>query len=1247
MKALSDFSAAYAASKTLRFELRPIGATQTQIDKKGLLQQDASRAEDYQRLKKIIDEYHKHFMEQALSGLKLHKLEEYQAFYLQKSKDEKELKAFESLKTALRKQVVAQFEACGLWKDLFAKELITKALAGWDNAHNDTALVAKFSAFTTYFAGFHENRKNIYSSDEKRTAAATRIVHENLPKFLDNLKIFASLQERFAENTRSNIQTDIPAIEQALAELLQGKTLPEIFSLEFFNQVLTQSGIDFYNQILGGYTSAAKGKQPKRKVQGLNEYINLYNQAQSDKSKRIARIKPLYKQILSDRSSISFLPEAFADKKQCADAINDYYLANLLHHQTEEMPQSENLLAGLQKLLSSLREYEPSQLYLRNGKALTDISQSLFGDWSFIKSALAAAFEQRLTVGKKGITLKQIAEKEAYLKQAYFSIQEINTALAAYAPQINSQTAIADYFKNCRKDESGKDLLYRIDEKYNAVKGIFNVEEPSSPRTRKFSETETLNIKTFLDSLLDLLHFAKALILPKDSALSKDEVFYGQLERYFSQLELVAPLYDKVRNFCTQKAYSSEKIKLNFENSTLLAGWDKNKESDNSCVLLRKDGLYYLAIMDKQHRKVFEDKNRPTAPSDAPAYEKIVYKLLPGANKMLPKVFLSEKGKAVYKPSAELLAKYAAGTHKKNEPNFSPQDCRDLIDFFKRSIAAHEDWKQFGHQFSDTYQYEDISGFYREVEQQGYKISFQNIAQSYIDQLVEEGKIYLFQIYNKDFSNYSKGKPSLHTLYWKMLFDEKNLQNIVYKLDGDAEIFFRKKSLHYSEEKLRKGHHYEELKDKFSYPIISNRRFAFDKFMFHVPITMNFQAKGGYDNINFSVLEFLKNNPDVNIIGIDRGERHLLYLTLINQKGEILEQRSLNEVHKVNYHTLLDAKEKQRAEARESWGTIENIKELKSGYLANVIHIIAKMMVEHNAIVVLEDLNFGFMRGRQKVEKQVYQKFEKMLIDKLNYLVFKDRAADEAGGALRALQLASKFESFEKLGKQSGFLFYVPAALTSKIDPLTGFVDFLRPKYENVEKSQQFFQKFESIKFVNQRFEFCFSYAAFTTKTEGGQDEWTICSSDEPRFRWNKALNMGKGAQELIKVTEALQRLFALYKIDYSSGQELKAAIVAQVAADFFKELLRILATLLALRHNNGEKGDKEQDYILSPVSPFFNSAKAKATQPQDADANGAFHIALKGLWLLRQISSSEELKKTKLAMSNKDWLRFKQIELK
>lgn len=115
---------------------------------------------------------------------------------------------------------------------------------------------------------------------------------------------------------------------------------------------------------------------------------------------------------------------------------------------------------------------------------------------------------------------------------------------------------------------------------------------------------------------------------------------------------------------------------------------------------------------------------------------------------MLPKVFFAKSRLAQFSPSKTLLDNYKKGTHKKGK-NFNIADCHALIDYFKQSIDKHEDWSKFGFRFSDTSIYEDMSGFYREVEQQGYKISFTNVSVAYINQLVEEGKMYLFQIYNK------------------------------------------------------------------------------------------------------------------------------------------------------------------------------------------------------------------------------------------------------------------------------------------------------------------------------------------------------------------------------------------------------------------------------------------------------------------------------------------------------------------
>ena len=77
------------------------------------------------------------------------------------------------------------------------------------------------------------------------------------------------------------------------------------------------------------------------------------------------------------------------------------------------------------------------------------------------------------------------------------------------------------------------------------------------------------------------------------------------------------------------------------------------------------------------------------------------------------------------------------------------------------------------------------------------------------------------------------------------------------------------------------------------------------------------------------------------------------------------------------------------------------------------------------------------------------------------------------------------------------------------------------------------------------------------------------------------------------------------------------------------------------MRNSDAKTGD---DYILSPVmgsdGTFFDSRKAPADMPQDADANGAYHIAMKGLYLL-QNRFTAGVKKADLKISDQDWFDF------
>lgn len=1238
MNILNQFTGLYPLSKTLRLELRPVGKTLEYIERKGFIAKDEQRACEYEKVKTIIDSYHKLFVRMCLSKLVLKftsdgsndSLEDYRELFTKARRSEAEDKLFDKVKENLRKQIVDAFKNEEAYGDLFKKELIQEHLIHIAESEEERVMIENFRNFTTYFTGFHENRKSMYSAEEKSTAIAYRLINENLPVFFDNMKSFSRI-------AKSEVAKHFADIGKDYQEYLNVEHLNEMFNLDYFTYVLTQEQIEIYNSIIGGRVD------DKEKLQGLNEYVNLYNQQQKDKKNRLPLLKPLYKMILSDRVGISWLPEKFESDEEMIKAINE--AIDTLRH----IGDGDNEWS-LKYLLQHIGDYNLSRIYVPNNACLTDISQKIFGQYDIFTKGI------KNDIRKNAIpTKKEKNNPESYDERIDKLFKSGKSFDIAYLNSlVNTENTLEDYFaKLGAYDKNGEqhvNLFTQIEMARVAAADIL----AGKHTNLKQSEVDIKLIKDLLDAFKDLQHFIKPLLGSGDEA-DKDNVFDAQIRMAWDALDMITPLYNKVRNWLTRKSYSTEKIKLNFENAQLLGGWDMNKEPDCTSVLLRKDGMYFLAIMNKKDNHAFDCESLP---SDGVCYEKVDYKLLPGANKMLPKVFFSKSRIEEFAPSESIVEKYKMGTHKKGA-NFNLSDCHHLIDFFKASISKHEDWSRFGFKFSDTKTYEDISGFYREVEQQGYMLGFRRVSEEFINSLVNEGKLYLFQIWNKDFSEHSKGTPNLHTIYWNMLFDERNLADVVYKLNGGAELFYRKKSIELNKTTIHKAYqaiaNKNVLNDKrescFNYDIIKNRRFTVDKFQLHVPITINFKVTG-YSNVTEATLEAIRNGDIKHIIGIDRGERHLLYLSLIDLKGNIVKQFTLNEIvneykgctYSTNYKDLLVSREGDRAEARRNWQKIENIKEIKEGYLSQVVHVIAKMMVDYKAIVVLEDLNAGFMRGRQKIERQVYEKFEKMLIDKLNCYVDKQKDVDEIGGALHALQLTNKFESFRKLGKQSGWLFYIPAWNTSKIDPVTGFVNMFNTRYENVDKSRKFFSQFDSIRYNTEKdmFEFSFDYDKFTDKAWDTQTKWTLCTYGERIKTFRNSEKNNQWDNEEIVLTDEFKKVFADAGIDISGN--LKEEICSLTDKKYLEQLMHLMTLLLQMRNS---RTGTEIDYLLSPVADadgnFYDSRKCIDALPKDADANGAYNIARKGLWAIRKIQSTPSGERPKLAISNKEWLQFAQ----
>lgn len=1231
----------YPVQKTLRFALIPQGKTRIWLKERQIIETDEHKAKSYKKIKKMIDRYHKKVIAESLENVKLS--EELLDDYREKVKQAKDM---ENVELALRKEVVGFLASHPDFKKLFGKEIVLSELPKIAETNEEYEVIEEFAKFTSYLINYHNIRKNLYSSEEKSGTVAYRLIHENLPKHIGNMEVY----ERIC-----NVDIDFSSEIRKLEEYLGDIELGEMFSLYGFNQVLSQKGIDKYNQVISGVATETT------KLKGLNEIINIWNQQQkknaNGKKQKLPRFTMLYKQMLSDSETSSFIIDEFETDEEVLATLKISCI------ELEEIIFGKSMDAcSVKELFKDLGQYDTSGIYIRNDESLTNLSNKVFGSWNVLLTCILDEYDRNYKGKKKPGTEKYEEEKRK-------AIKNVKSYSIATLQRLSDNSAIENKRDIVRWFETeAENLLIDIRVKMDALVHVLKEHDRLEKPLSKDNGLIGL-IKDYLDSVKVIQSFLK-MLQGANAYTERDERFYGELTYLTDSLMKFNGLYNKTRNYVTKKPFSKDKIKLNFSNPSLLNGWDVNKERDNLGMLFRKGNNYYLGIMHNENRQVF--MKPPIADNNESSYEKIEYKLLPGPNKMLPKVFFCKGRIDEFAPSEEILRIYETGTFKKGN-NFSIEDCHKLIDFFKASIEKHEEWKNFNYRFSSTERYKDISEFYKEVADQGYKITMKCIPQSYVDELVESGQLYLFQIYNQNFSDYSKGKLNLHTVYWHMLFDERNLRDVVYKLNGEAEVFYRMPSLDLADTAIHPANkpigNKNTLNPKktstFTYDLIKNKRYTEEKFLFNVPLTINFKSKEKRPSV--VVNEKIRELDEFYVIGIDRGERNLLYAVVINQDGAIVEKQQIScnvvtsiysykdkwSEQSVNYHSLLDAKEKERDAARKNWNSLESIKDLKSGYLSQAVHIITQLAVKYNAFIVMEDLNTGFMRGRQKIEKQVYQNFEKALIQKLNLLVTdKDRKlenVDQPGGALAAYQLTNEFESFSKLGKQSGVLLYVQPWCTSQIDPTTGFVNLLYPHYETMEKAKVYFNKFDAIRYNTEHdyFEFSFDYTNFTEKANGTKTEWTVCTYGERLKQYRDPLKNNNWSSIPYSPTLKLKQLLDDKKISYVSRNDLKSDILNQNDAAFFKELTSILKMTLQMRNSTIAGEEKEQDYIQSCVmnekGEFFNSDNATELQPKDADANGAYNIARKGLIMINRIKELKEGQKLDLLITNKEWLQYAQ----
>jgi len=1217
----SNFTNIYSLSKTLRFELKPTETTLQLMAQNGDVATDKDRHEAFILAKRMLDVVHQQFITESLQHLTLDatELQKYIDLATAKQYDKKQTEA--ALKPILARFSQAYSQANAIWQERYdyKKPFLTTNVTQLQLLDTFRAQIAakldledalvdetieKFHKFATYFEGYRQNRLNMYSTDGKTTEVANRTISQNLITYYKNLHCALTLYN-----------------EPEALYALPGDTA-QLFSLGNYSDFVSQDGIDTYNARIGALNSA------------INE---ARQQHASDKTakKRLPLFRTLFKQILGDGTK--------AESYQTIKTTEEYEA--LIVTLQSELPQYFKLLHA-HAAAHVENPANPEAVFITKKAVNTILAKHIDAE---SRTSVREALPERFRTKPRGMS-----EEEAVTAN-FVSLAEFFAAIDAAQQNLAEGTVLKDRSVSSENVSATvwakfcEDLRAVFDAAETALKAFVEVDRPSTKPAREV-------IKLALDNFNDLYrmytYFELRYRHEPVTLLDGDEGFYGIFQDTGEQADLFdierdkrfSHSYDLIRNWLTKKPYSLDKWKLNFDCAQLLSGWDVNKEPEKHGALLFRGNEYYLTILTNQGKNALDrGKNPKLYEADSHEWQKMEYKLLPGPNKMLPKVLFSKKYRLEHGIPAEIDRLYKAGTFKKGVA-FSLDDLHRLIDFYKSAIPTYPGWSMYEFAFRPTDKYQSIDEFYHEVELGGYKLDRVAINHAELMALEANGALYLFRITNKDLAHERSSAADLHTLYFKQAFT----QGSSVKLNGEAEIFFRPKS--YQQPTLPAS---AEPKD-----ITKHRRFAEDKFFFHVPLTLNYQVKSlGNSAYNQHVMERVKTLGIKTVIGIDRGEKELGYITVCDIDGKLLQppislNTIMNESNPVKYYDLLKKREGERQENRQNWQAVEQIKSLKDGYVGHCVKLITDLAIKHKAIIVLENLNVGFKQGRSRIERSVYNQLEQALLKKLQYVVMKNTPSGQPFSTEYAVQLTPPDISPQATGNQMGWVFFVDPSYTSAIDPATGYRQHVRLGDEiKVANFAQFVQDaFDDISYDGKRLTFRFNWRTLATaqnklkkpdartqKVSEVQDKlWTI-HANVPRTVYYRDKD-NQSQNKVVNIQEKLLELLHSKNIPLQ-GDILQNIAQAKLDAPFVKEFVWCFNQLNRLRNTIDE-----QDTIISPAIckayPHGFDSRKDTVQGYawNGDANGAYHIGRKGTILLKKLHQAETIKDFKAVVKRAEY---------
>ena len=1286
MKEINELTGLYSVNKTVEFSAIPEPKTaelfnrfwenhteSTVDDKTNYFSKDKNLAIAKETMKVVLNNFHERFINYALSSKEIENYDfsSYLMKYRNKETDTEEGILSEDIGKTIHtkvesfiKQYISKLPKakeqkfsvalgkhkkdknyCSVFSIMEIRDLLetNPSLCPKEVSKKDYAFSLKtLQGFWHSMDTFTQNRENYYIFDkEQSTSVITRIVYDLLPTYCANILIYEEQADAyntmFSALSRVEVEMKIKNPSSNAYEYITNVDL-SIFEISRFGSTLTQHRIEKYN------TEIAK----------LNEVVNLYNHQFAGKNE-IKKLKPFSKLHKQIGCKPSIVPMSIRLEK--------HYEKDMVNKEKAECKSLESLINIIKDAVSS---------YTNENDPLSVLS---FVKWIKCKDSYAGMYmtDKAIDTLLRKYMVDPYAVKESVRSVKSCTIYDSKKAEGVQT-KWRSAVELTPLFKQIDKDYDFdtafkptvyKDYVHLLDSKKtisqnllsifcdNVLQAVDTATDFTSIKNLQLDDQNNYSdLFIWLDAVLDMCRMIKCFNVQKNKI--KGIELDTEMMQYIEHI--LEPdwfgWYAAIDAFVCQKPQDVVKdnhLKLNFNTSSFMDGWSEGYENKYLSVIVKKDNLYYLCILTDKN--LFSEHSPLYLNPSENAYRMVM--------KQLSFRTLTGRG---------YVSKYGKRLSEERDVQVAIQNIKDIITdkyitkYPKLSSVLECDFEK-----TSTMK-DEIDFILAEYSQ----CVMSPINWDYLREQEENGGVFILRLYNKDYSPKSTGKKNLHTIFWEDLFTRDSL----HRIGGKAELFVRdavgcesdtithragsfllnKRDVNgnvipndiYQELYIYKNKNgkvkTEQAKElltqnlvvfkevKKGHEIVKDKRFySGRKYTFHCAIKFNEGAEGfpKYPETVYARFDQKINTQmsSPTFLGIDRGEKHLVYWCLLNADGSINDCGNFDTINGTNYVQLLDDRANLRKKEQKERRQKSSIKLIKNSYVKLVTSEITKSAIlpaitkgESLQYIVLEKLSKEMKGKRAHIEKQTYQILEEALASKLSFFV--DKNLSEGPGSIKQpLQLVPPFNTFDDIdGKDSfGIMQYTRANYTSVTDPLTGWRQSI---YIRGGKSEEVIQRiiavFDDIRFDGKDY-------AFDYTDENTGKHWTLYSGEDgkPLDRFYGYVKESDEHHPRVDVVRILDALFANFDKTKSLRNQLVSGVELKKNPDSSRtaaEELRFAIKIIQQIRNTGNIA-ADNNYLQSPVRDsdghHFDTRKSiqftGLEKIKDGDANGAYNIARKG----------------------------------